>query len=230
MPPVGVGSGQWAKKKFRTPQIFWPFAATDTTASWNNNWKPKKNAEVQVLCYFSPNLAHSIQISQIMDISFPLNLFHSESRLHIGALKTRKSQRHCALGREMSQKGNSTCNITIYGRRWGWGVKFRGQKKLPIPGSKFFPRTPLRLPQASCIHGIPMANRHGISLVVYQGGMDYGWSYNCWCYHWRFHECEDGSTWVRGPLQLHSRSESRAFLLKMFLTPMEMGSINHWRQ
>jgi len=55
-------------------------------------------------------------------------------RIKTGAPKTRKSQRHCALGRVMSQKGKSTCNITIYGRRWGWGVKLRGQKKFTDPG------------------------------------------------------------------------------------------------
>ena len=79
-------------------------------------------------------------LGEIVVNLIPLNRFHSESRLH--GPKTRKSQRHHALGRMMSQKGKSTCNITIYGRRWGWGVKFRGQKKLPTPGSKFFPGTP----------------------------------------------------------------------------------------
>jgi hypothetical protein len=47
-------------------------------------------------------------------------------RLHIGAPKTRKSQKYRALGRVMSQKGKSMCNIIIYGRRSGW---LRGQKK-----------------------------------------------------------------------------------------------------
>jgi hypothetical protein len=150
----GGGVRSVGQKKNLDPQFFWPFSTTDTMVSWNNNWKPKKNAEVQVLCYFSPNLATQSKpvkswtfLGEIVVSLIPLNPFHSESRLHIGAPKTWKSQRHCALGCVMSQKEKSTCNITIYGRRWGWGVKLRGQKKLPTPGSKFFPGTPLKIRQ-----------------------------------------------------------------------------------
>jgi len=94
--------GGWGQvsgpKKNLDPQTFWPFAATDTTASWNNNWKPKKMRKCK-FCAIShliwPTQSKPVKpwtfLGEIVVNLIPLNHFHSESRLHIGALKTWKS-------------------------------------------------------------------------------------------------------------------------------------------
>ena len=111
-PTLGQVSGP---KKKLDPQIFWPFAATDTmaTASWNNNWKPKKMwkckfCAISHLIWPTQSVKSWTFLGEIVVNLILLNQFHSESRLHIGVPKTQKSQRHCALGRVMSQKGKST--------------------------------------------------------------------------------------------------------------------------
>ena len=70
----GGGVRSVGAKKISDPQNFWPFSATDTTASWNNGWKPKKNYGStkfwQILYHFSPNLAYSVQNWLNMEISY----------------------------------------------------------------------------------------------------------------------------------------------------------------
>jgi hypothetical protein len=146
----GVGSGQWAKKKFRTLKFFGHLLPlTPRRVELEANWKLAGSQKKMQKCKFCA-ISHLIWPTQSKPVKswtflgeivvnlIPLNRFHSESRLHIGAPKTRKSR---ALGRVMSQKETSTCNITIYGRRWGGSSLVK--KKLPTPGSKFFPGTPL---------------------------------------------------------------------------------------
>jgi len=155
-PTLGVGSGQWAKKKFQTLKFFGhlppltPQRVEITTGSQKKMWKCKFCAISHLIWPARSKPVKSWTfLGEIVVSLILLNRFHSESRLHIDAPRTRKSQRHHALGRVMSQKGKSTCNITIY----GVGESSLEVKKiLPTPGSKFFPGTPLARKNADMAH------------------------------------------------------------------------------
>jgi hypothetical protein len=148
----GGGVRSVGPKKISDPQFFWPFAATDTTASWNNNWKlleAKKNAEVQVLCDFSPNLAHSIQTSQIMDISWWNCCKFDSVKSFSLRIKTaywcaedsEEPKTSCPWSRDVSKRKVHVQYYYIWQEMGGSSLEVK--KDLPTPGSKFFPGTPL---------------------------------------------------------------------------------------
>ena len=61
----GVWSGQWAQKEFQTPKIsahFLPQAPWQVEITAGRQKKIADSTKFwQILCHFSPNLAHSIQ-------------------------------------------------------------------------------------------------------------------------------------------------------------------------